>query len=1172
MCALLGGCLAPLAAAERYVFEIIGGDQGLRDLSVTSLCQDRRGFLWIGTPNGLFRYDGHRLLGFTTRDGLPDASITALHESSDGTLWVGTTQGLAWRSGIRFVSSGNDELRQFVYSQGIASGGDGRVLIATRKGLAAVSPAAGGKDLRIELLPQPASIKGLAATSVFPESDRAVWFGCGRSICHSEGAEARVWSEEAGVPADMWQFIVRDGAGTLWARSRIRLIELPAGASRFKAVSLSDVGPINFGVPTLAFDRRGTLMAPTNTGLAVLRGGKWVRVGHRQGLPSSTVTAFLEDRNGLAWVGTLAGLARWAGYGEGESYTELEGLAGDGVLALLEDADGALWAGTDGGLSRGVLAGGQWQWHREGEAGLLWVSRLARAKDGAIWLATVERQAVRYLPKTGKTERYGQFDSAPYYLLIDSSDRVWVTTTYGLYRGRAGYPAGGFERIMPPDATNRTTFTWVAEDSRGDLWFGTFSGLFRLRGEKWFHYRKKDGLSSDRIGRLTVSPNGEMLVANWDGPIIDRVRADGEGLQVVSKDLTPELGGNKVGSIHFDRAGREWALTDHGAALLFGNTWVHLDQPEGLIASNCSTMLAAADESVWVGTSRGLSHFRQPRAPATESPPVVTFAEILLGGREVDASEALVEASEPFLAKLTTLSFVRATEIQYRYRGLGGDDHWVDARRAEVSFEYPRPGHYRLEVEARRPSSAWGPVATLELEVRARWYESFGFKVGLLALMSCAALGAWKLRTMRFAAARAHLERVIDDRTRELREANEQLRSEIAERELARRDKQRLEDELIQAKRMESIGRLAGGVAHDFNNLLTVINGYSQMLLAKLRADDPMREDVEEIHIAGERAAELTQRLLAFSRKQVLQLKPVSLREMVTGIQGMLRRLLREDIELVVDVANDAGLVMADRGQLEQVLINLVVNARDAIKGAGRITVAVRVVQAGDLPGSVLLDTTPVWYAEMTVADTGEGMDKETLANIFEPFFTTKDVGKGTGLGLSMVHGVVKQTGGSIVAESEPGKGTIFRMYLPRFADESGPPPTEAPEQPAAQGHESILLVEDEESVRHFAALVLSQAGYVVTERVKAKAALEQLGALTNPPDLLVTDVVMPGITGSELARLLRERSPATAVLYVSGYTRDIAGMGDPDVDYLSKPFTPAELLSKVRAVLDRRE
>jgi signal transduction histidine kinase/CheY-like chemotaxis protein/streptogramin lyase len=1162
--------MASLVAAERYVFESIGEDQGLRDLSVTSLCQDRQGFLWVGTPSGLFRYDGHRLLGFSTRDGLPDVWITALHEGPDGTLWVGTYHGLAWWSGARFAASANEDLRQFIYPQGIASGTNGQVLVATRKGLAAISLAPGAKDVRFELLRQPAALEGLFVTSILPESEGAVWFGCRTSICFSDGKSLRVWGEDAGVPSDFWRFILRDRAGNLWARSAGRLLELPPGANRFQTVSMSDVGPLNFGVPSLAFDRNGTLMVPTSTGLAMLRGGKWTRVSHRQGLPSGTVTAFLDDRNGLVWVGTLAGLVRWAGYGQAESYTELEGLAGEGVLALLEDSGGGMWAGTDGGLSHGVFTGGNWQWRREGEPGLQWVSNLAQAKDGAIWLASVEPQAVRYLPKTGKTERYGQFDDAPYDLFIDSADRVWVTTSHGLYRGNAGNPAAGFERVLPAGATTRTTFTWAEEDSRADLWFGSFSGLFRLAGDRWFHYQRKDGLSSDRIGVLAPSPNGEILASNWDVAAIDHIRADGERLHVASQDLSADLYDNKASTVRYDRAGRLWVLTAHGAAMRFGNAWVHMDQPEGLIASTCNAIVAAADGSVWVGTPRGLSHFRVPTLPAAERAPAVTFAEVLLGGRPVDSRAPLVEtSSQSFLARLTTLDFVRAAGIQYRYRGLGGDARWVELDRPEIISEYPRPGHYRVEVQARRPFSAWGPVTALAFEVTARWYESFAFKAGLVLLLACAALGAWRLRASRFAAAQAHLEQVIGERTRELTEANAQLRNEITERELGRREKQRLENELVQAKRMESIGRLAGGVAHDFNNLLTVINGHCDLLLADLRDGDPARAAVMEVRAAGQRAAELTERLLAFSRKQVQQLRPVSLAEVVTSLQDMLRRLLGEDIELVTDVSAASGMVMADRGQIEQVLINLVVNARDAIAGPGTITIGVRPVEIGQSGGPP--DTPPGRYVEIAVADTGHGMDAATLANIFEPFFTTKDVGKGTGLGLSMVHGVVKQSGGSIVAESEPGKGTVLRIYLPQSAGEPEVAPTPAPVRLGPTGNESILVVEDQDAVRRLAALVLREAGYTVTESSNGAAALSALRTSLSPPDLLVTDVVMPGVSGSELAKQVLARFPSTAVLYVSGYPRDNAELGDVAVDYLSKPFTARQLLRKVRSVLDRR-
>lgn len=322
----------------------------------------------------------------------------------------------------------------------------------------------------------------------------------------------------------------------------------------------------------------------------------------------------------------------------------------------------------------------------------------------------------------------------------------------------------------------------------------------------------------------------------------------------------------------------------------------------------------------------------------------------------------------------------------------------------------------------------------------------------MLGSLACgAAWAAWKLRERRNAAARARLELEVRERTTELSAANQQLRKEITERELADREKERLEGELLQAKRLESIGRLAGGVAHDFNNLLTVINGHCDQVLNRLRETDPLHASIREVREAGERAAELTRRLLAFSRKQILQPKPVSPGEIVSGIEGMLRRLLRADIELITEFQPESGQVMADRGQIESVLINLVVNARDAIAGPGRITIVVRAVElTGGHPADP--DLKPGRYVRIAVSDTGRGMDETTLQNAFEPFFTTKEVGKGTGLGLAMVHGIIKQSGGAIAVQSLPGKGSTFEILLPRLDGWGMPAKLHSPETASAGG------------------------------------------------------------------------------------------------------------------------
>jgi hypothetical protein len=386
-------------------------------------------------------------------------------------------------------------------------------------------------------------------------------------------------------------------------------------------------------------------------------------------------------------------------------------------------------------------------------------------------------------------------------------------------------------------------------------------------------------------------------------------------------------------------------------------------------------------------------------------------------------------------------------------------------------------------------------------------------------------------------------------------------------------EQRHLEGQLRQALKMEAVGRLAGGLAHDFNNLLTAITGYGDLVLGALPADDARRADVEEIRIAADRAAALTQQLLAFSRKQVLQPRVLDLNVIVRNAEKLLRRLIGEHIALETVLDPALGAVKADPTQLEQVIINLAVNARDAMPQGGRLLLETR---------NALLDTgytsehsmvQPGEYVQLAVSDTGLGMDEQTKARLFEPFFTTKEMGKGTGLGLSTVYGIVKQSGGYIWVYSELGRGTTFKVYLPQVeAAATVDLPATAPEA-APRGSETVLLVEDEPALRAVARRVLQRQGYAVLEAAHGDAALALVATHQGPLDLLVTDVVMPGLSGRDLADRLTAARPDLRVLFVSGYSGEALahhGILDPDLAYLEKPFSPDALAIKVREVLDR--
>jgi signal transduction histidine kinase/CheY-like chemotaxis protein len=417
----------------------------------------------------------------------------------------------------------------------------------------------------------------------------------------------------------------------------------------------------------------------------------------------------------------------------------------------------------------------------------------------------------------------------------------------------------------------------------------------------------------------------------------------------------------------------------------------------------------------------------------------------------------------------------------------------------------------------------------------------------------------------------------VDDSAAPIRDGRRRLRGgvlvfrDVSERHHAQEEARKAAAQMRQALRMEAIGRLAGGVAHDINNLMTVVIGCGDLLLAELPVDQPHHQLVKDMKDAGDRAVAMATQLLAFGRKQMLVPAVVSLNDIVERTEQMLRRIIREDIRVACDLSPSLGRVKIDPGQMEQVIVNLALNARDAMPDGGTITLRTMDVRFEERSPDRAPEVRPGPYVALTVSDTGTGMDPATRAHIFEPFFTTKPSGKGTGLGLATVYGIVKQSDGYIYVQSELGRGSTFTIYLPEVADAvTPPPPAESTIQP--RGTETVLLVEDDDGVRAIARLILQRSGYTILEATDGAEALRLYERHPGHIDLLLTDAVMPNMGGRTLAERFTAARPGVKVLFMSSYTPDDSlrlGVQKQQAAFLQKPFTAGTLTRKVRQVLD---
>jgi signal transduction histidine kinase/ligand-binding sensor domain-containing protein/CheY-like chemotaxis protein len=1142
--------------AQRYGFKFYGEEEGLQNLAVQVVLQDRSGFLWAGTQNGLYRYDGSSFVRYGPAEGLPGARIESLHESVDGTLWAGTHGGLARWSKDHFETVDLRVAEGVVGREGIASDRDGRIYIATERGLAV--SAGKGEGFTMAPLAEHRT-EPTAAASVFVASSGKVWFACGEELCEWDraGKPVEIGAQE-GLPPDRWDAILEDLEGNMWVRSGHRLAERPAGAATFQLRPGLPESTNTYAV--LATDPEGKLLVPTNKGLArENRSGQgWEIVTADDGLGISDISTVMHDHEGSIWLGTLgSGLARWLGYREWQSWNEQEGLSRASVWSIARDQKGTVWVGTQAGLDRSIEENGHVRWVRQPGFPADTVRALVTTPDGSLWIGAdpggLWRRNAEGLFELMGTED-GLEKEAVQNLAIDHEGRMWVATRTGLFR--SSKPGGNLrfkrQEVSPapsisgerhPEEVRAEGFRMVIAGRGGDVWAAGDYGLAHFLNGQWTRFSMKDGLKSNTVVNVAEDSDGSVWIAYRESFGLTRLSFPATGLQV--EHFGPGNGprSEKVVFLAFDSQGRLWAGTDHGTDVFNGTRWSHNGRGDGLIWDDCNSnaFLAESDGITWIGTSRGLSRYKPLVDPAGVPPPVV-FTSVKAGSRMMDPTGPIdLLYNDRFLqVHFAALTFVQEADVQFRYR-MGTRGEWHETNERGVDYPALPAGQYTLQVMAKNSQGLWSAEpASISFQIFPPWWLTWRFRllVALTALM--VPIWLWRRRIHLMESQQLLLEKKVSERTRELSQEKQLMLAEKARAEQEKltverqnREIERLLEEAQQASRLKS--EFLANMSHEIRTPMNGILGMTSLMLGTPLSIE-QQDYLETARASANSLLTVLNDILDFSKIEAgrLDLSPMEfclgeLIQQTIKIQRVALHAKNLEFGLQVD-AQIPRNVVGDPDRLRQILLNLISNAiKFTANGGIRLNVF---PEPGSLPGkaSDLL-------LHFALADTGIGIPGNKLELIFEAFrqadgSTTRKFG-GTGLGLAICSRLTELMGGRIWVESEEGHGSTFHFTVrfARVAEMVGSKPT----SPASLGRMisildaagppaplQILLAEDNLVNQKLAVRLLERRGHCVT---LASTGREAIAAFEKARfDLVLMDVQMPDMDGLEATLEIRAR------------------------------------------------
>ncbi len=1174
--AALALCVATVSYAQRFSFKFYGEEQGLTNLGVQTILQDRQGFLWVGTQNGLFRYDGRQFRFYGQGDGLPGTRIEALHEAQDGTLWVGTDTGLARRSGDRFRTINLRVARGIVGRSGITSDRNGVIYLATENGLVAGS----GNDFTIV-----AGDSRQYGVSVYRDSKGIIWGAAGMSLYQIDRTGAHPAPGEESLPKEEWYGLIEDQKGNFWVRSETSLyVKFPNGKS-FSSYSQGLPPSLNTQ-PTLALDSSGDLLVPTQQGLGRLTSTGWEIIGRSQGITGSDVAAVFQDHEGSVWLGLLgSGLARWLGYQEWESWTETEGLERESVWSILQEPAGRIWLGTQSGLSHSVAGGRRINWREQPLKNMEKVRAMALAPGGSIWIGGEPGGLIEVRDGAARVIAHSGAPGADSVLKIafDHGGRAWIASRGGLFRSTERSLLE-FQIEKPPGTTTNELFSSVLVDRKGRVWATGSKGLVVYQNGAWTRYTTRDGLRSNVITHLTEDPREDAVWLGYrEGFGITKANIADSRLAVHHISRQDGLMSDRTVFIGFDRRNWQWVGTDHGVDMFDGSSWRHYGRSQGLIWDDCNQngFLADIDGSVWIATSRGLSRFHPAPAPAPMIPPPVVFTSVGIGGRSVDANSTLVAPFDQnsLRVNFSALSFVQEAAVLYRYRMVPIDRDWVDTTNGELDYPTLPPGSYTLEVLARNGRGVWSEQpAKLSIEINPPWWQTIWFRLAGIAAMLLAAKALAHGRARNTRLERERLEAAVEDRTRELqmekaRVVEEKTRAE-RDKAIVQQQKREIENLLEAAKQASRLkGEFLANVSHEIRTPMNGILGMTDLVLSTDLTLE-QREFLDTAKTSAESLLALLNDILDFSKIEAdrMDLNPVqfALEECVRSAEKALElRATEKHLTLRCHIAPDVpNRVIGDPVRLRQVLVNLLANA---IKFTDEGHVLIK-VHCESLTG---IDA----VVRISISDTGIGVAAEKREMIFEAFrqadgSTSRRYG-GTGLGLAICAKLVPLLGGKLWMESEVDVGSTFH-FTAKFGLPTTPAGAPTPHRTpvvAAKAARSlhVLLAEDNVVNQRLVLRLLERRGHTVQVAGNGREALALLDQ--NYFNIILMDVQMPEMDGIEATSIIRQREKGsgghTPIVAITAHAmkgdreRCLAAGMDA---YVNKPIEPVSLVEVVES------